>query len=114
MEANVATRPVAAVVAQLQAAGLGAQRVIPRTELMQDPLVRASGLTVVQDVDSVGTVVMPGAPVCLSGTPMRVGQAAGPPGGDALDILSDVGLQDELPRLERAWAIQTDDLNPAW
>jgi hypothetical protein len=45
---------------------------------------------------------------------MRVGQAAGPPGGDALDILTDVGLQDELPRLERAWAIQTHDLTPAW
>ncbi|HEV7664997.1 MAG TPA: CoA transferase [Chloroflexota bacterium] len=114
LEASVATRAVADVVAALQAIGLGAQRVIPRAELMQDPLVRASGLSVVQQVDSVGTVVMPGAPVCLSGTPMRIGQAAGPPGSDAFDILSEVGLQEDLPRLERAWAIQTHDLTPAW
>jgi crotonobetainyl-CoA:carnitine CoA-transferase CaiB-like acyl-CoA transferase len=81
---------------------------------MQDEFVRASGLSVVQDVDGVGNVVMPGAPVCLSTTPMRVGQAAKPPGADALDILRDVGLEQELPRLEREWAIQTHDLGSAW
>jgi hypothetical protein len=57
---------------------------------------------------------MPGAPACLSGTPMRIGQAAGPPGADARDILTDLGLQDDLPRLEREWAVQTHDLSPAW
>lgn len=114
LAASVASRPVAEVVAALQAVGVGAHRVIPRAELMQDEIARAAGLSVVQDVDGVGAVVMPGAPVCLSLTPMRVGRAAGPPGADALDILRDVGLEGDLPRLEREWAIQTQDLGSAW
>lgn len=114
LEASVARRPVEEVVAALVAIGVGAHRVIPRAELMQDPLVRSMGLSIVQQVESVGNVVMPGAPVHLHGTPLRVGPAAGPPGGDALDILSDLGLQDDLPRLERSWAVQTHDLTSAW
>ena len=60
LEASVVQRPVEEVVAALVAIGVGAHRVIPRAELMQDPLVRTMGLSVVQQVESVGNVVMPG------------------------------------------------------
>jgi crotonobetainyl-CoA:carnitine CoA-transferase CaiB-like acyl-CoA transferase len=81
---------------------------------MADPVVRAQGLSVTQQAEDVGEVTMPGLSVHLSDTPMRLGTAARRPGADAESILQDIGLADEMGRLERVWALQTANLPSAW
>ncbi|MDE3076475.1 MAG: CoA transferase, partial [Chloroflexota bacterium] len=114
LESAFCSRPAADCVALLTQAGIAAQAVVGKAELMQEPWARASGLSLTQVASEVGEVVMPGVPVRLSRTPMRPGHAAGRPGGDAESILAELGLADQIPALERAWALQTQDLPPAW
>jgi crotonobetainyl-CoA:carnitine CoA-transferase CaiB-like acyl-CoA transferase len=81
---------------------------------MTDPWVRQRGLSVMQISEEAGEVTMPGLSVRLSGTPLRLGFPAGRPGADAASVLEDAGMAGELPRLARAWAVQTDDLPAGW
>jgi crotonobetainyl-CoA:carnitine CoA-transferase CaiB-like acyl-CoA transferase len=87
---------------------------VPVAELMLDSYVRRRGLSVSQQVDDVGETTAPGLPVRLSRTPMRVGAAPRRPGSDAPSILEELGLLDELPKLEQAWVLQANDLPSAW
>ena len=100
-------------VARLREAGLSAQDVVPVAELMQDAYVKQRGLSVSQEVEGVGATTAPGLPMRLSRTPMRLGEARRP-GSDAEAILSEIGMADQLPKLERAWVLQVNDLPPAW
>jgi crotonobetainyl-CoA:carnitine CoA-transferase CaiB-like acyl-CoA transferase len=81
---------------------------------MTDPYVRERGLSVCQVVDGVGETTAPGLPVTLSRTPMRVGDPPRKPGSDAPAILEEIGMTDEMTRLEQAWVLQVNDLPPAW
>src|SRR5690606_665763 len=94
-------------------AGLSAQEVVHGKDLMVDPYVKARGLSVTQDVEGVGLTTAPGVSVRLSRTPMRVGEPR-QPGGDAKAILAELGMADELEKLERAWVLQSQDLPKAW
>ncbi len=114
LEAVFSQQPASGWAELLQEAGVGAHAVVRRAELMKDPWARANGLSVTQLVEGVGEVTMPGVPIRLSGTPMRVGQAAGPAGSDAESVLKELGLAGKIPELERAWALQVHDLPPAW
>jgi crotonobetainyl-CoA:carnitine CoA-transferase CaiB-like acyl-CoA transferase len=100
-------------VQRLRDAGMAAQAVVPIGELMQDAHVRQRGLSVSQDVPGVGPTTAPGLSVRLSRTPMRLGEPHRP-GSDAAKILGRLGLAEELPKLEKAWVLQTTDLPPAW
>lgn len=114
LEAQFAGLPAATWVERLRKAGVSAHAVTPLAEVMTDPRVRAHGLSVTQTVDDVGDVTMPGLSVRLSGTPMRLGGPPRRPGSDAEQILKELGISDRLPALERAWALQTSNLPPAW
>ena len=95
-------------------AGISAQAVVPVAELMADAGVRARGLSVSQEVEGAGACTMPGLSVHLSSTPMRLGDPPRRPGSDAGAILRALGMEAELPSLEKAWAIRASDLPPAW
>ena len=101
-------------VQRLRALGIAAQVRVPVAELMADPYVRQRGLSVSQDVVDVGTTTTPGLPARLSRTPMRLGDPPHRPGADASGILDEIGLAEELPKLEKAWLLQVVDLPAAW
>ena len=101
-------------VERLRKHGIAAQVRVPVGELMVDDYVKARGLSVTQHVDGVGDTTAPGLPVRLSRTPMRLGDPPRRPGSDAAAILEQVGLTEELPKLENAWVLQVNDLPAAW
>ena len=101
-------------VSRLRAAGLAAHEWVRVADLMQDPSVKARGLSVQQDVEGAGPTTAPGVTVRLSRTPMRVGDPPRPAGSDAAAILEELGMADQLPKLEKAWVLQVNDLPPAW
>jgi len=101
-------------VKRLTKAGIAAQAVVPVKELMTDPYVRQRGLSVSQNVESVGETTAPGLSVRLSRTPMRLGEPPHRPGSDAPAILTRIGLADDLSKLEQQWLLQVNDLPAAW
>jgi hypothetical protein len=80
---------------------------------MTDPNVIKRGLSVSQHVDGVGETTAPGLSVHLSRTPMRLGEPR-QPGGDADTIFSELGMGEQLSKLENAWVLQAHDLPKAW
>jgi crotonobetainyl-CoA:carnitine CoA-transferase CaiB-like acyl-CoA transferase len=114
LEAAFAMQPADEWVQRLRGHGIAAQRRVPVAELMQDPYVRKRGLSVSQEVEGVGETTTPGLPVTLSRTPMRVGDPPRQPGSDAPAILDELGMSEQLAKLEKAWVLQVHDLNPAW
>ncbi|MBV8083662.1 MAG: CoA transferase [Chloroflexi bacterium] len=114
LEESFTSAPAAEWVRRLRQAGVPAQERVPVDELMADPYVRERGLAVHQQIEGMGDTTAPGLPVRLSRTPMRVGDTPRRPGSDAPAILKELGLEAELPRLEKAWVLQVNDLPPAW
>lgn len=114
LEAAFATATAADLVARLTGAGIAAQAVVPIAGLMTDAVVRARGLSVVQDVAGAGKCTMPGVSPRLSGTPALVGRPPSRPGADAGRVLASVGLADRLDALERGWVVRSADPPPAW
>lgn len=106
--------PAGQWVAQLTGAGIAAHEVVPTAELMLDPYVIAQGLSIRQLSDEAGSVVLPGNPLRLSRSPMRVGRAAPRPGSDGPSILSEIGLEHRIDELERKWVLQLHDLPAGW
>jgi crotonobetainyl-CoA:carnitine CoA-transferase CaiB-like acyl-CoA transferase len=101
-------------VARLRKEGLAAHEWVKVAELMQDPSAIARGLSVQQEVEGAGMTTAPGVTVRMSGTPMRVGDPPRKAGSDAAEILEELGLSDQLPKLEKAWVLQVNDLPAAW
>jgi crotonobetainyl-CoA:carnitine CoA-transferase CaiB-like acyl-CoA transferase len=114
LEAQFAKCSAREWVERLRAHGIAAHERVPVGELMADPYVRARDLSVCQMVESVGETTAPGVPVTLSRTPMRVGDPPHRPGSDAPAILEEIGMAEELQKLEQAWVLQVNDLPPAW
>jgi hypothetical protein len=114
LEAVFVGQPAAVWVERLRKAGISAQEHVPVKELMTDAYVKARGLSVEQEVEGVGTTTAPGLSVRLSRTPMRLGETPRRPGSDAPQILEEIGMADQLSRLEKAWVLQLNDLPPAW
>ncbi len=114
LERFFAVQPVGHCVDRLRQAGISAQAVVDLPALMQDPWVRAHGLSVTQCSEEVGDVTYPGLSVHMSRTPMRIGRAARRPGADADTVLGEVGLADAIPKLEQQWVLQTQNLPSAW
>jgi crotonobetainyl-CoA:carnitine CoA-transferase CaiB-like acyl-CoA transferase len=83
-------------------------------ELMADPVARARGLSVTQEVPGAGACTMPGVSPRLSDTPALPGDPPHRPGEDAREVLASVGLDGRLDALERAWVIRATDLPAAW
>ena len=105
LETRLATRTVAEWTRLLLAADIGAHRVARLEDLMQDDWARQHGLSVVQDIEGVGEMTMPGVAARLSRTPLRIGAPVRPPGADAPEIPASVGLEHRLDELLAAGAI---------
>jgi len=114
LEAAFATGGAADLAARLAGAGIAAHVVVPLAELMTDPLVRARGLSVTQEVAGAGACTMPGVSPRLSDTPALAGHPPRRPGEDARQILASVGMADRLDELERGWVVRATDLPAAW
>jgi formyl-CoA transferase/CoA:oxalate CoA-transferase len=114
LESAFKTEPAKVWVDRLRQHGIPAHLRVPIAEIMVDPYVRKRGLSVTQEVEGVGQTTAPGLPVRLSRTPMRLGDAPRQPGSDAPVILDELGMSDRLTKLEKAWVLQVNDLNPAW
>ena len=114
LAAKFTAGPAAGWVDCLRRVGVSAQAVMPVAELMTDATVRARRLSVTQDVEGTGECIMPGLSVHLSDTPMRLGEPPRRPGSDAAAILREIGMEDQLATLEKRWALQAQDLPPAW
>jgi crotonobetainyl-CoA:carnitine CoA-transferase CaiB-like acyl-CoA transferase len=105
LETRLASKTVAEWTPRLLAAGIGAHRVEQLEALMQDAWAREHGLSVVQNIEGVGEMTMPGVAARLSRTPLRVGAPVRPPGADAPQILASVGLGERLEALLDAGVI---------
>ena len=123
LEERFLARPVAAWVAALQAAGLGAHEVIGLAALMADPGARDRRMSVTQVSPEVGEVTMPGIAIKMSATPPRLGEPARQPGADAREVLQLAGLAvlagqegplRSLRELEQLWAVQATGLPAGW
>ena len=76
---------------------------------MADPWVREHGLSVSQCSEEVGEVTYPGPSVRMSETPVRLGPPVRQPGADGPAVLAEVGLADDVERLERAVGAADDE-----
>lgn len=90
LEARLKTLPAEAWIARLRAAGIGAHALGRVEDLMEDPWVRAHGLSLTQDVPGLGPMRMPGVAVRMSRTPLRVGEPVNPVGADGPQVLAQV------------------------
>ena len=109
LEERMRTRDVAAWVAALNKAGIGAHRVVPSLpELMTDPLTQARSLAITRDHEGFGPITTTAPGVRLSRTPVTPGRPAAKPGSDAASVLAEVGLGGELDRLIREGVIAVD------
>jgi crotonobetainyl-CoA:carnitine CoA-transferase CaiB-like acyl-CoA transferase len=113
LESRFETETAETWVNRIRDTGLSAQGVVHVKDLMTDPYVIRRGLSVSQHVEGVGQTTAPGLSVHLSRTPMRLGEPH-QPGGDAEAILTELGMVDQLSKLENAWVLQAHDLPKAW
>ena len=89
-------------VSALVKAGCAAQRIVNDVpDLMDDPVVRAHGLSVTRFHEDVGAVTTTGPGARLARTPVTVGRASPRPGTDAASILREIGMLGEMERLVR-------------
>ena len=89
----------------LNAAGIGAQRLVAATSLMNDAWVVVHGLSLTR-VDANGDAITTiGPPFRLSRTPVVPGALVNPPGSDGADVLASLGMGDRLDELVAKRAI---------
>jgi crotonobetainyl-CoA:carnitine CoA-transferase CaiB-like acyl-CoA transferase len=109
LEARMLSRSVAAWVAELTNAGIGAHRVVPSLpELMTDPLTQARGLAVTRDHEGFGPITTTAPGMRLSRTPVMPGRPAARPGSDAASVLAEIGMAGDLERLIREKVVAVD------
>jgi crotonobetainyl-CoA:carnitine CoA-transferase CaiB-like acyl-CoA transferase len=100
LEERFPAKSVEAWVSQLNAADIGAHRVVPDfAELMVDPWVKAHGLSLTREHDEMGLVTTCGPAFRLSRTPVRPGHPAPKPGRHAQEIMEEHGLGGDYKRL---------------
>jgi crotonobetainyl-CoA:carnitine CoA-transferase CaiB-like acyl-CoA transferase len=92
LEDRFATAPVESWVQHLVAAGLGAHRLRPVDEVMNDPRSVAAGFSLTREHPGVGMVRTIGPVPRLSRTPLIQGRPPPPPGSDGAAIRAELGL----------------------
>lgn len=105
---RIATDSVARWVERLSGIGVGVQPVIAATTLMRSDWMKRHGLSVTREHAGGQRITTIGPPARLSRTPVTPGRPVSPPGGDAADVLREIGLGDRLDALVTARAISLD------
>ncbi|MCH7705900.1 MAG: CoA transferase, partial [Chloroflexi bacterium] len=109
VESRLPNASVTYWVEHLNAAGIGAHRVISDLqELMTDSWVINHGLSVTREHDGLGRITTPGPAPRLSRTPVRVGRPAPRPGANAREIINEIGLGDRFDDLVENGVIRLD------
>ncbi len=93
------TAPASSWVASLIEAGIGAHELRTTEENMEDPWVKARGLSVEREFPDFGLVRTVGPSGKLSGTPIRLTVPASPPGTHNRAVLMELGLGDRYEDL---------------
>jgi crotonobetainyl-CoA:carnitine CoA-transferase CaiB-like acyl-CoA transferase len=84
---------------QLHRMGIGAHRLVSISELMHDPWVVSHGLSITRPHDTGEEITSVGPAARMSRTPVRPGRPAASPGGDAADVLRELGREPQLEEL---------------
>ena len=108
-EERFTSKPVQTWVSQLNAAGIGAHRVVEDfAEVMADPWAKAHGLSLTREHEEVGVMTNCGPAFRLSRTPVRIGYPAPKPGKHAQEILEELGMGADYQRLVDAGVLVVD------
>ena len=114
LEATFPARPVGSWVSALNAAGLGAHRVVfDMRELLNDKWAVRHGLSITREHDGWGPITTTGPTTRLSRTPVVPGRPAPRPGSDTLSILEEIGMAGRLEELVRVGALVTEGVEAA-
>jgi crotonobetainyl-CoA:carnitine CoA-transferase CaiB-like acyl-CoA transferase len=89
-------------------AGVGVHTLAHVTQLMQDPWALTHGVSVTRRHSDGSLITTIGPPARLSRTPAVPGRPVSPPGGDAEEILSMIGVKDQLQDLVEKRVIALD------
>jgi crotonobetainyl-CoA:carnitine CoA-transferase CaiB-like acyl-CoA transferase len=109
LEERMRGRTVGEWVDVLTRCGIGAHHVVPSLpELMTDPITQARGLAITRDHEGFGPITTTAPGVRLSRTPVTAGRPAAKPGSDAVSVLAEIGMANELDRLIRERVIAVD------
>ena len=111
LETRFPAKSVETWVRDLNAAGIGAHRVVADfTELMFDSWVKAHGLSLTREHDEIGLLTTCGPAFRLSRTPVQAGHPAPKPGRHAREILEEHGLGGDYQRLVDAGVVVVDGI----
>jgi crotonobetainyl-CoA:carnitine CoA-transferase CaiB-like acyl-CoA transferase len=108
LEACFRAKPASEWIRLLVEADIGAHMLGNVTQLMQDPWVMAHGLSVTRRHRDGAMITTIGPPARLSRTPVVPGRPVSPPGGDAAEVLSMIGIVDKLNELVEKRVIALD------
>jgi crotonobetainyl-CoA:carnitine CoA-transferase CaiB-like acyl-CoA transferase len=78
---------------------LGIELLIDLEEVMESPLSKARGLSILRDHPVVGRMRMAGPSARLSLTPPRLTSPVGPPGSDTRAVIASLGREAEFDQL---------------
>ncbi|MBV8087884.1 MAG: CoA transferase, partial [Chloroflexi bacterium] len=106
LEQRFARDPLAGWLERLHGYSIGAHGLERMRDLMEDASAKAHGLSIIQQIEEVGTVQMPGVAPRMSRTPPRPGFPVRPPGADLPQVLDEHGIADRLPGLLAARAVK--------
>ena len=113
LEQRMRGRNVDQWVETLTQANIGVHRVaLTFSEVMGDAIARSRGLSVTREHDEIGPVTTIGPAPRMSRTPIVIGRPAPKPGSDAVSVLAEIGMAEELERLVRDKVIAIDGINP--
>jgi crotonobetainyl-CoA:carnitine CoA-transferase CaiB-like acyl-CoA transferase len=108
LEACFRAKPASEWIRLLVEAGMGAHTLGNVMQLMQDPWAVAHGLSVTRHHRDGAMITTIGPPARLSRTPVVPGRPVSPPGGDAAEVLSMIGIVDKLHELVEKRVIALD------
>jgi crotonobetainyl-CoA:carnitine CoA-transferase CaiB-like acyl-CoA transferase len=108
LEACFRAKPASEWIRLLVEAGMGAHTLGNVMQLMQDPWAVAHGLSVTRHHRDGAMITTIGPPARLSRTPVVPGRPVSPPGGDAAEVLSMIGIVDKLNELVEKRVIALD------
>ena len=105
LEEAFAKLPAEVWVARLRGTGIGAAVARTQEEVMEDPVTRARGLSLVRTLPTGETIRTVGPSPRLSATPAAAARLARPPGSDLDAVLQRLELGDDLDRLVEVGAV---------
>jgi crotonobetainyl-CoA:carnitine CoA-transferase CaiB-like acyl-CoA transferase len=96
---RLVTQPAAVWEQRLHSKELAAHRVLTPEQVMEDPIAKARGLSVIRQHPGIGPIRNPGPTGRLARTPARLTTPASAPGSDSRAVLEEYGFADRADEL---------------